>query len=378
MGDGHIELKGTVTDWRSHFLFPDRQLLPDGNDTDECWDFSNNKNLDAMMDALWPSLPVSVQQQISAWGFMDVSPVDNMPHFHSSELFIGSLSGALQNGGTSPEFWDGFRKWGCVPYTLLPDTQTLQQWDDAVIPQSVKDIGIQFLNLMGGKNFAQYHWIVNGGANNIPAMVRALPTAPLSLGIPVDDAGWNQVTPTVATGAPVHDVAAYAVAGGTVDIVDNYSPNFKELAPGYQMSYVFQAVLNYITPQSPETPPNPPVLPPPPTTLAQDQNFITQAILWVQAILKQMQKGVKGATIIPKVVETKKTMTKFQQALVSFGIRIVVVGAVAAINYAVSSLSSGAVQLPDGTVTVPILGLLLSEADTWLVNWEKNNIPTTQ
>ena len=268
MGDGHIQLKGVVTDWGSHFFFDDRQVLPDGNDSDCCWCFSSNKIFDAMMDVLLPTLPANVQQRISAWGFMQLSSVDNALHFHSEPHLISSLSGALQNGGTVPEYWDWFRKVGAIPYGILPLTSdmTLAEWDSYVIPQDILDIGTEFLALMGGKSFLQYHWCNNGGATDFPAMAAALPSGPLALGIPVNDAGWNQVCPTVTDGPPVHVVAMYGIQGGNTALIkDNYAPYSKQLLPGYQISYALQAVLNYVPPPAPPVQPPNPAIPPAPT-----------------------------------------------------------------------------------------------------------------
>jgi hypothetical protein len=66
-------------------------------------------------------------------------------------------------------------------------------------------------------------------------------------------------------------------------------------------------------------------------------------------------------------------MTKSQQALVSFAIRIVAIAAVAVLDYVSAGLSNGTFQLPLPAVFVPIIGLVVSEADTWLVQWEKTN-----
>jgi len=70
-------------------------------------------------------------------------------------------------------------------------------------------------------------------------------------------------------------------------------------------------------------------------------------------------------------------MTKTNQALLSLLIRVVVIGVVAALDFIVAGLSNGSVQLPIPAVLVPVLGLILSEADTWLVNWEKTQTPAT-
>ena len=57
----------------------------------------------------------------------------------------------------------------------------------------------------------------------------------------------------------------------------------------------------------------------------------------------------------------------------SLGIRLVVIGLIAILDYAVKNITS--FGLPDASVTVPVIGLILSEADTWLVNWEGTQPP---
>jgi hypothetical protein len=71
-------------------------------------------------------------------------------------------------------------------------------------------------------------------------------------------------------------------------------------------------------------------------------------------------------------------MSKIQQALLSLAIRCAVIAAVAVVNYLITAFSSGVITLPLPVVTIPTVGLLLSEADTWLVNWEKSNNVITQ
>ena len=69
-------------------------------------------------------------------------------------------------------------------------------------------------------------------------------------------------------------------------------------------------------------------------------------------------------------------MNKTQQALLSFGIRVIAISAVAAINFISSAFTNGTLQLPVPTVVIPFIGLLISEADTWLVNWNNTINPT--
>lgn len=64
-------------------------------------------------------------------------------------------------------------------------------------------------------------------------------------------------------------------------------------------------------------------------------------------------------------------MTKTEQAFVSLAIRIVVIGVIAILDYTIKNLTS--FGLPDATITVPVIGLVLSESDTWLVNWQAAN-----
>lgn len=61
-------------------------------------------------------------------------------------------------------------------------------------------------------------------------------------------------------------------------------------------------------------------------------------------------------------------MPKINQAVLSFVIRILcifIVGGLNAIAHAASGLS-----LPDAAVTVPLVGLAVSELDTWFVQYE--------
>jgi len=233
-----------------------------------------------------------VVSQFETWGFMDSNSNDGSPHFHSSERFPGILSGLGQGGGAVTTAYDLFRKNGIVPFTILPVSPTMtmtEYFDPTAITSAIKQIGLDFLSLMGGKNFLQYTWIVDGGATNVPKMAQYQPAGPYSLGIPVDDTGWNQVHPTIATGTAVHVVSGYAVTGGSVNISDNYQPNLKILDPGYQISYVLQVIVQYIPP------PPAPTLPPNPTPI-QTQTWLQSVVNWLQSIVNTLS-GVKGRNL---------------------------------------------------------------------------------
>jgi hypothetical protein len=67
-------------------------------------------------------------------------------------------------------------------------------------------------------------------------------------------------------------------------------------------------------------------------------------------------------------------MTKLEQALVSLGIRLAVLCGLVIVNFIISSISGWGI--PDPAITLPVASLILSEADTWLVDYaQANNIP---
>ncbi len=285
-GDGQLQkgLTGlTINNWISHLDFFVPQLIRDG-DTEDCWDFGATKHHDAFMDALISNglIPQSVLDWFTSVGFFDTG-IDGKLHFHSSERWAGVLSGDARNGGWPAQGYDIFRTQGVVPFTKLPVTAEMtlaEYFDPTAITQELKDIGLKFLELMGGKNYCQYQWVVDGGQTNIPRMAQAIVNSPLDLGIPVNS-GWNQVHPSIATGQPVHVVTGYAVEGTSVLISDNYSPYLKVLDNGYQISYVMQMILQYIPPPpAPQAPTQP--------TVQNTVSWLTMLSNWLSLILERL------------------------------------------------------------------------------------------
>lgn len=64
-------------------------------------------------------------------------------------------------------------------------------------------------------------------------------------------------------------------------------------------------------------------------------------------------------------------LTKFGQATLSLGIRLLVIGAIAGLDY----LSKNITGLSISPIYLPFIGLVISEADSWLVKWEQANVP---
>lgn len=219
-------------------------------DDDGCACYGGNKSLDSQIDLLLPTLSTSTVSELSSMGFMETG-IDGKLHFHSSPRFTEVLTGNGLNGNSMPEVFDCIRKFGAVPWSSLPFTSTTTEAEYfAPISQSVMNLGAQFLALMGGKNFLQYHWLENGGTKNVSVMQSAMLQAPLELGVAVDDAGWNQSIPVdpPSSQAVQHAVMAYSTMVPTISISDNYPPYDKVLDAGYPIHYVLQAVVSSLPP----------------------------------------------------------------------------------------------------------------------------------
>ena len=355
MGDGHIAFKSVCSDWSQHIDFYEGQLVENG-DTDDCVIFTAQESFDAQMDNLFPTFPPEVQQQISAMGFMDMSSVDNKPHFHSSPRFLGVLTGNGTNGNALPDPWNVFRKYGCVPWAVLPvnPTMTVQEYFAPIEP-NVMAIGAKFLALIGGTNAIQYHYAVNG-AENLQAMRNALPQAPLCIGVNVDDSQWNQYAPGFPPpGNPVHSVMLYSIdASGNCLVYDHYQPAKKMLLVGYNIPYALQGIVTpvFAAPTPPVLPPNP-VIPAAPTI--QPDPTTPQILSWLSALLQWLgiiQKETKGLNTNNKML---KSLTPSGHGVLHFIVTILVFAG----SYAL--MAGGAWQ----TIT---LGSALNGIIMWLKN----------
>ena len=294
---GAIPFKAVCSDWLSHCDFYEPQKLANG-DTDDCWCFSFQESFDAQMDLLLPTFSAEVQQEISAMGFMDLSSADNKLHFHSSPRFIGVLSGVGQDGGTLPLGWDTARKYGVVPFSVLPvlATMTLADYFAPMTPQ-VMAIGAKFLALIGGKASLPYQYVADG-KENLAAMRVALQQSPLLIGInPGSD--WNTDCPAPPDPSlpPQHVVMLVSInAQGDMVVFDHYTPNPKTLLAGWPVAYCLQGIVQptFPPPVPPVQPPNPtippaPTLPPSPT-VQQEISWLGQLKLWLQEVLASLQK----------------------------------------------------------------------------------------
>lgn len=243
--------------WTPRLAFFESQKIQ--FETNGCVLFTAQESFDAQMDNLISlgQIPQSALDWFTAQGYMDMG-LDGKLHFHSSARFLEVLTGNGLNGNSLPDAWDVMRKYGVLPWKDLPyDASITEAAYFAAISQVSLDKAAAFLSLIGGKNAIQYHWIVNGGATNIPSMTSALAQAPLCIGIAVGS-DWNQVQPSPIDGTPGHSVMNYLI-DPFVEIYDHYIPAKKELIKNYPIHYVLQGILSPLfSLPSPPTPPTPP------------------------------------------------------------------------------------------------------------------------
>jgi hypothetical protein len=64
-------------------------------------------------------------------------------------------------------------------------------------------------------------------------------------------------------------------------------------------------------------------------------------------------------------------------SLLDIGIKVCVGAVILLINFVTTALSNGTITLPDPVITLPVLTLLLSQFDSFVVDYaKKENIPT--
>lgn len=291
-------------DWTSHIDYFERQKFV--FDCDLCVIFDSNRDFDMQMDLMIQNgvFPATFLEWLTLNNYMDsANSLDSKPHFHTSPLATGILTGNGMKGNSQPNAWDVFRSSSLIPWLDMPFTaQTPISWPSETIPQTFLDKGKLFLSMLGGKNAIQYHFIVKNGPTNLPAINQARQQAPVGFGIPVNDAGWNQVIPPLATGTPVHAVSNYADCPQGENVVDNYDPFKKILQSAYEIPYAFQGIVSPIFP-----PPLPTPLPPNPT-VQQESSWIQSVSNWIASILSQLQgRNNLGSTSMNYSILKSKT-----------------------------------------------------------------------
>lgn len=282
-----IVFKAAVTsgDWTDHIDFFEKQKL--SFETDACVFFAGQESFDAQMNDQIENgqIPQWLIDQFTTLGYMDPNSLDGKPRFHSSPRFLHVLANTRFNGASLPTVWDTMRKYGILPWKDMPFDELMgpDQYF-AEIAQEYLDKAKQFLALIGGKNSIQYHWVVNGGANNIAAMKAALPQAPLCLGAPVCEPWDQEQPPTCSLTNPQHSTMVYKIDQFVEDF-DHYIPFLKRLAFDYPIPYALQGILT-VTPTLPV--PAAPVLPPNPTK-PQISSWLNQLKQWLITILNNLK-----------------------------------------------------------------------------------------
>lgn len=284
-----------IGDWTSHIFFYEPQKLQ--FETDGCVLFTFQESFDAQMDLIYPTLSLDIQSKIIEMGFMDTGTDGNL-HFHSSPRFLEILTGNGTNGNNLYDAPDVARKYGVLPWKDLPFDSTLTEAQYfAPLPQMLMDKALKFRNLLGGKEFVKYHWIINGGKKNLPLMNTALQQAPLCLGISVGP-NWNQIVPAdpIPGSPPEHSVMLYKEEGQNAFIYDHYQPANKTLDAGFEIPYALQSIVKPII-----LPPLPAPLPNPATN-AQISQQISKWQAWINILLNIFSyKGIPDTKVDPNI-----------------------------------------------------------------------------
>lgn len=62
-------------------------------------------------------------------------------------------------------------------------------------------------------------------------------------------------------------------------------------------------------------------------------------------------------------------LSSFKQSLLDIAIKVGATAVVALLNAIVTAATNGSLQLPDAALAVPVLGLVVSQLDSYFVQW---------
>ena len=357
-------------DWTSHNEYFERQSF--GNfDTEGCVIFACQESIDAQIDELISigSIPSSLLTLFNQLGFMDTASLDGKAHFHSSPRFLQSLTGNGFTGNALTDPADAARKFGIIPWTSLPFDATITQAEYLLtpMPQNLLNIGQQFLAAVGGKGWLGYQWVVKQLPTNTPAMDKARQQSPLCLAVLAEAPDWNQYEPPIPVGPPCHGVQNYSKNAIGELVLDHYSPFCKVLQTGYPIPQVLQVVVNiHPPPPAPTLPTNP--------TVPQEKNWLSQLMIWLQNILNSMKGRLTSNKYMTKLQAVN--LSPVAQSLLDIGIKVGVGAVILLLDYVTTALSNGSVTLPYPQLSIPLLTLLVSQLDSFVVEYaKKEDIP---
>ena len=246
-------IRGTL---EYNILNPNKDWLPfvsDGNpqkyafDTDCCMTLSACNILETQLNFLKAQ---GLIPQGHLKFFTDNGYISN-GQFQLSERFSAILNGTSINGNGFQNVWQGFRKNGILPrsmlnYTYEQSTKFLTQermcgdyYDQNVITPDMKKLALESLKYL----FFQWEFVVNDelnrpSATDISQINMALKQAPLHIAIPACPT-WNSGN-VMACGikTPQHGVMLCGIKGDkSYEIFDQYAPYVKTLSADYPIPY---------------------------------------------------------------------------------------------------------------------------------------------
>ncbi len=235
-------------------------------DTDECMTLSACNIIETQLNFLKTQglIPQTHLDFFTSNGYLDSNGL-----FQLSERFSAIMNGTSINGNGFQNVWQGFRKYGVLPrsmlnYTMAQSQKFLSQetmcedyYNPTVITDAMKALALKSLNYL----IIQWEFVVNDQLNR-PTMTdwnnlkTGLKQSPLHIAIPACP-DWNTGSVhACGINTPAHGVGLMGINGdGTYAIFDQYNPFFKSLSADYPVPYAVKGTvtINNISAPIPQT-----------------------------------------------------------------------------------------------------------------------------
>ena len=247
-------VRNDTGNWQDYFpLYESQKYIWDSNC---CWAFSGAHAIETQLNFLLKTgrLPQATIDWFTTNGYI----VNGS--FEISWRFIVAISGVDGDGNSQYEWWRLTADYGILPRSLFDySLEQSQQFssEEAQNDDIGSTIGITQRMYQLAKqalSYVQidYEWVGNEGTMPPLTDIRAmLLQSPLQIGIAVNGATWNQTNVPAYSGVVQHAVMLGNLNTDNSFIVfDDYMPNPKTLANGYDVPLITNGVISPILEQA--------------------------------------------------------------------------------------------------------------------------------